>query len=48
MSDAQHIKAYRKQPLDFIFYRDLWLKEAQAINIREVSDHNPIYARFAF
>jgi len=47
MGDAQHIKAYRSHPLDFIFYRDLWMKEARAINI-EVSDHNPIYARFAF
>lgn len=48
MSDAQHIKAFRHYPLDFIFYRDLWVKEALAINIPEVSDHNPIYARFGF
>ena len=48
MNDSQHIKAYRQHPLDFIFYRDLLLKEASAINIHDVSDHNPIYARFAF
>lgn len=47
MEDAQHIKTYRKHPLDFIFYRDLWLKEAIAIDTSTVSDHNPIYARFA-
>ncbi|MCO4321408.1 endonuclease/exonuclease/phosphatase family protein [Aliidiomarina quisquiliarum] len=47
MQDAQHIKAYRQHPLDFIFYRDLWLKEATAIDTTTVSDHNPIYARFA-
>lgn len=47
MDDAQHIKTYRQHPLDFIFYRDLWLKEATAIDTTSVSDHNPIYARFA-
>ncbi len=47
MDDAQHIKTYRQHPLDFIFYRDLWLKEAIAIDTTTVSDHNPIYARFA-
>ncbi|MFU8785323.1 endonuclease/exonuclease/phosphatase family protein [Aliidiomarina sp.] len=46
MFDAQHIKSYREHPLDFIFYRDLGLKEATAINTTTVSDHNPIYARF--
>lgn len=46
LSDARHVKTYLKQPLDFIFYRDLWLKEARAIKTK-VSDHNPIYARFS-
>ena len=46
MFDAHHIKAYRQHPLDFIFYRDLTLKEATAIDTSTVSDHNPIYARF--
>lgn len=48
MADAEHIKKYRQHPLDFIFYRDLHLTEAKAINIPNVSDHNPIYARFMF
>lgn len=48
MADAEHVKKYRHYPLDFIFYRGLHLQEAKAINIPEVSDHNPIYARFMF
>lgn len=48
MADAEHIKKYRQYPLDFIFYRDLHLTEAKAINLPNVSDHNPIYARFMF
>ncbi|WP_113907619.1 endonuclease/exonuclease/phosphatase family protein [Aliidiomarina celeris] len=47
MLDAHHIKAYRQHPLDFMFYRGLQLKEATAIDTTTVSDHNPIYARFA-
>lgn len=46
MEDSQFIKMYRKQPLDFIFYRDLTLRSATAINTPTVSDHNPIYAQF--
>lgn len=46
MSDDHHIKTYRTHPLDFIFYRELVLKEATAIDTTTVSDHNPIYARF--
>lgn len=48
MADAKYIKKYLQHPLDFIFYRGLHLTEAQAINIPDVSDHNPIYARFMF
>ncbi|RUO34285.1 endonuclease/exonuclease/phosphatase family protein [Aliidiomarina sanyensis] len=47
MSDSQHIKTYREHPLDFVFYRDLSLREATAIDTTTVSDHNPIYARFS-
>lgn len=46
MVDPHHIKTYRQHPLDFIFYRDLSLREASAIDISTVSDHNPLYARF--
>lgn len=46
MADPQHVKAYRQHPLDFIFYRNLSLLQASAINTNTVSDHNPLYARF--
>ncbi|WMC10711.1 endonuclease/exonuclease/phosphatase family protein [Oceanimonas pelagia] len=46
MENAHHVKSYLHQPLDFIFYRDLYLRSAEAINMPGVSDHNPIYARF--
>lgn len=47
LKESQHVKTFLNQPLDFIFYRGLWLKEAQAIKTK-ISDHNPIYARFMF
>lgn len=46
MENAHHVKSYLRQPLDFIFYRDLFLRSAEAIDMPGVSDHNPIYARF--
>jgi endonuclease/exonuclease/phosphatase (EEP) superfamily protein YafD len=46
MVDPHHIKTYRQHPLDFIFYRDLTLQETLAIDTSNVSDHNPLYARF--
>lgn len=46
MEDAHHIKSFRRQPLDFILYRDLKLRSAIAINTAAVSDHNPIYSQF--
>ncbi|GLR64725.1 endonuclease/exonuclease/phosphatase family protein [Marinospirillum insulare] len=45
LNDAKNVKSYLNMPLDFIFYRGLWLKEAVAIKTK-VSDHNPIYTRF--
>ncbi len=47
MEDEHHIKSYRKQTLDYIFYRELKLQSATAIDTRTVSDHNPIYAQFS-
>ena len=46
MVDPHHVKTYRQHPLDFIFYRDLTLQETLAIDTSNVSDHNPLYARF--
>lgn len=47
MADGHYIKHYLRQPLDFIFYRELQLRSATAIDTDVVSDHNPIYARFS-
>ncbi|MGI0153202.1 endonuclease/exonuclease/phosphatase family protein [Pseudidiomarina sp. WS423] len=46
MADPHHIKTYRQHPLDFIFYRNLSLQQAAALDTSAVSDHNPLYARF--
>ena len=42
-----HIKKIFAKPLDHIFYRDLTLLKAEAIDTKKVSDHNPIYATFS-
>jgi len=43
---SHHIKHVFHKPLDHIFYRDLNLAQAEAIDTQQVSDHNPIYATF--
>ena len=48
VKDAHYIKNHWKKPLDHIFYRGVDLKEARAINMANVSDHNPIWANFTF
>ncbi|WP_345978244.1 endonuclease/exonuclease/phosphatase family protein [Sulfurimonas sp. HSL3-7] len=42
-----HIKQIFAKPLDHIFYKDLKLLKAEAIDTKNVSDHNPIYATFS-
>lgn len=44
--DTQPIKTLLRQPLDHIFYRELNLKNALALNIPNISDHNPLIATF--
>jgi len=44
--DPRPIKTLNRQHLDYIFYRDLTLKEAQALSVPDISDHNPLIARF--
>lgn len=48
VEDAHHIKRLWKKPLDHIFYRDLELLKAKAIDTKKVSDHNPIWAEFRY
>ncbi len=47
MEDPHHVTTRFRLPLDFIFYRDLALKSAVAIDTDVLSDHNPIYAAFS-
>ena len=48
MEDAHHIKRLWEKPLDHIFYRELKLLRARAIDTKKVSDHNPIWAEFRY
>ncbi len=48
MEDAHYIKTLWKKPLDHIFYRDLELLRAKAIDTQKVSDHNPLWAKFRY
>ncbi len=43
-----HIKTFNDKPLDHIFYRSLTLKTAQAIDTKNISDHNALYALFEY
>ncbi len=47
IADGHHIKQLFDKPLDHLYYRDLQLEEARAIDTGKVSDHNPIYAKFS-
>ena len=46
VSASEHIKAIFFKPIDHLYYRDITLVDAEAINTKKVSDHNPIYATF--
>lgn len=44
--NERYIKKFRQFPLDHIFYRNLKLIKAEAINCNKISDHNPLYSLF--
>ncbi len=44
----QHIKSIYRHPLDHIYYRGLNLLQAQAFNVPQCSDHNPLLAQFEY
>ena len=48
IENSSHIKCYRKKPLDHILYRSLHLRKATAIDTKNVSDHNALYALFEY
>ena len=45
-TNGHHIKHRFSKPLDHLYYRDLSLLNAEAVDTRNVSDHNPIIATF--
>ncbi len=47
INESHHIKTVFSKHLDHIFYRGVTLVQAQAIDTKKVSDHNPIYASFS-
>lgn len=47
IQEGHHIKQIFAKPLDHIFYRDLKLLKAEALDTKRISDHNPIYATFS-
>ena len=46
-SDSQAIKTLNRHPLDYIFYRDLSMRDAVVLSVPEISDHNPLIASFS-
>ncbi|MDY0117357.1 MAG: endonuclease/exonuclease/phosphatase family protein, partial [Sulfurimonadaceae bacterium] len=46
VQDAQHIKHFLNKPIDHIFYKNIELLHAKAIDTKNISDHNPIIANF--
>lgn len=40
------VKSFLGKELDFIFYRDLELLEAEVMNEHKLSDHHPLFVRF--
>ncbi|MBN2870769.1 MAG: endonuclease/exonuclease/phosphatase family protein [Campylobacterales bacterium] len=42
------IKSFMKHKLDHIFYRGVEVKESYVIDVERFSDHNALYARFAY
>jgi len=46
LEDAKSVKHLFFKPLDHIYYKNLKLLHAKAIDVKGVSDHNPIVATF--
>ncbi len=44
--DERPIKTLNRQPLDYIFYRGLTVHAAQAMQVPNISDHNPLIVDF--
>ena len=46
IDDERHVKQIMWQTIDHIYYKDLKPLQALAIDTKNISDHNPIYAEF--
>ncbi len=46
INNSCHIKHIFSKPIDHLYYRGLELKDAVALDTKNISDHNPIYATF--
>lgn len=46
IANARAIKTLFRQPLDHIFFRQLELQQAYALDVHDISDHNPLLATF--
>ncbi len=44
--NSHHVKHIFLKPIDHIYYRELRLLKAEAIDTKKISDHNPIHAVF--
>ena len=44
--EKSKIKSFMGYPLDYIFYRGLELLDSAVIDSKQLSDHNPLFARF--
>lgn len=47
IDEEHHIKHIFAKPIDHIFYRGVNLIRAEAIDTKNISDHNPIHATFS-
>jgi len=45
-AEERHVKSFRGNHLDFIFYKGLKLLESSVEEQKNLSDHNPLFARF--
>lgn len=43
----QTIKTLNRQPLDYVFYRGLKVEKSEALDVPEISDHNPLIVHFS-
>ena len=47
LEEADLIKSFQKNHLDFVLYRGLKLDKACALDCQKISDHNPIITNFS-